>query len=856
MMAAFRNLKIGTKLPIVMVVLVLMTTITLTIVSMLMTQSMVTTAAQKELRAIALLKSGKMKSLIDNVERDLRIQAQAPAISQALIALADGYDMLGDDAEETLRRVYIAENPNPLGQKDQLVKADTGSSYGFIHAIYHPTLDQLQNEMEYYDVFLFDTEGNLVYSVFKENDFATNMLSGEWRESGLADAFRQAIDNTLSDPTVFIDFAPYAPSNLAPAAFMSRPVYDQTGKLLGVLAYQMPVGLFSAAANQLEGMGESADGFVVGSDFLMRTDSLLTEQDDVLSTTVENDSIKAGLAGDQGNFEGTSHLGAETLGYYVPFMFGDAKWVYVAQAERDELLEQLPSALLTIGLISVVIVGLAVVASVVASRSIALPVRSLTAAVGKVANGELETVVPETQRGDEIGELARATEVFRKSAVEMEGLNEQQAKATEELKALSAEKEAAAEREAEFARDKEAREEAAKAEHADMMRKLGESIGSVVGQAKMGNFSSRVEAQFDDETLTTLSTNVNELLDSVDNGLSAAGETLGRIAKGDLREGMTGEFHGAFQELQDSTNAMVDALKKLIGGIAGSTDNLAHSSSELRDTSDMLSKQAEQNAASLEETAAALEELSASIKQVDSNITNASNSAQTASDTANEGRTVASQAADAMNSIKESSTEISKVVGVINDISFQINLLALNAGVEAARAGEAGRGFSVVASEVRSLAQRASEASSEIASVIAKSDAAVSKGVEKVADAESSLQKISENVSGVSGSIEEIAHAISEQVSGVADINTAVAQIDQNTQRQAASFEEVTAASALLSNEADALKTSSSQFNTGATVVSLPPKRPTPSLAKAAAPASRAVSNGNLAELNEGWEEF
>lgn len=857
---AFKSakMKIGTKLPVVMVVLVTLTTVTLTVASMFMTRSIITSSAENKLGAIALLKAKRMENLLDAVESDLRLQAQAPAISQALIALADGYNMLGAEAEETLKRVYITDNPNPLGEKDALVKADTGSSYGFIHAIYHPTLDHLQNEMDYYDIFLFDPDGNLVYSVFKENDFATNMLTGEWKDSGLATAFREAIDNSNTDPTVYVDFAPYAPSNLAPAAFMSRPVFDQQGKLLGVLAYQMPIAQINRAASENQGMGETADGFVVGPDYLLRSDSLRTDVDDVLSTTLENDNIKSGLAGELGFFNGVSASGTDVLGYFVPISFGPIDWVYVIQQDKDEVFQALPRAMLITALISLAIVALAGVASLISSRSIALPVRRLTSAVVSVADGQLTTDVPGTERGDEIGELARATEVFRKNAVEMEQLNAQQVKATKELEALNADKEKAAAREAEMTREKEAREALAKAEHSQMMQNLGDSIGAVVGAAKAGDFSSRVDAEFDDEILTTLAANVNDLLASVNAGLRATGETLDRVAKGDLTQEMEGDFHGAFADLQSNTNAMLGSLRDLIGGISGSTENLAHSSTELRDTSDSLSKQAEQNAASLEETSAALEELSASIKQVDSNISEANDKARQASDTAKEGSAVAGQAADAMTRINDASGEIAKVVSVINEISFQINLLALNAGVEAARAGEAGRGFSVVASEVRQLAQRASEAAKEIAEVIAKSDAAVSDGVDRVKMAEASLHSITDSVVGVSKRIDEVATAISEQVSGVADINASVGTIDQNTQRQAASFEEVTAASALLSSEADGLKQASSKFVTGTNIVQIEKKRPMPQpVTHTPAPApSQGAVQGNLAEADTGWEDF
>ena len=362
-------------------------------------------------------------------------------------------------------------------------------------------------------------------------------------------------------------------------------------------------------------------------------------------------------------------------------------------------------------------------------------------------------------------------------------------------------------------REKQVRE--AEIERARIMTSLGASIGTVVNEAKNGNFSSRIEAKFDDEILSTLARNVNELLASVNVGLDEAGKTLAKIAGGDLSQGMRGEFRGAFKELQNNVNEMLLALKDLIGGVSGSTDSLVNTSAELRETSGVLSRQAEQNAASLQETSSALEELSTSIKQVDQNISEASRNAQLASTSAKEGIKVAEEAGGAMNRISSASAEISQVVRVINDISFQVGLLALNAGVEAARAGAAGRGFAVVASEVRELAQRSSEAATEIANVIARSETAVSDGVKRVKEAEKALYAISESVIGVSSRIDDVAKEVSHQVNGVSEVNSSLSQIDRNVQRQAASSEEVTATSTELSREADGMKVSISRFYTG-----------------------------------------
>jgi methyl-accepting chemotaxis protein len=281
---------------------------------------------------------------------------------------------------------------------------------------------------------------------------------------------------------------------------------------------------------------------------------------------------------------------------------------------------------------------------------------------------------------------------------------------------------------------------------------------------------------------------------------------------------------------------------------------LASSSAELRDTAGVLSGQAEQNAASLEQTSAALEELTASIKQVSGNVDDASKNARTARDTAQSSEVVAADAAKSMQRISDASQQIARVVGVIDDIAFQINLLALNAGVEAARAGEAGRGFSVVASEVRQLAQRAGEASKEIASVITESDTAVTEGVAKVGGAQSALEKIAASVIRIAAGVDEVATAINEQVTGISEITLAIGQIDQNTQRQSAAFEEVTAASSLLASEADGLSQSTARFkiNDADKVVALQstPKTSMGDVIKPAAAAALA-RNGST-----GWEEF
>ena len=218
-----------------------------------------------------------------------------------------------------------------------------------------------------------------------------------------------------------------------------------------------------------------------------------------------------------------------------------------------------------------------------------------------------------------------------------------------------------------------------------------------------------------------------------------------------------------------------------------------------------------------------------------------------------------------MHGIEQSSLEVSRIIGVIDEIAFQTNLLALNAGVEAARAGEAGKGFAVVAQEVRELAQRSANAAKEIKTLINTSEVQVREGVDLVGKAGGALEKIADQVVQINGLIRQISGSASEQAVGLKEINAAVNQMDQVTQQNAAMVEETTAASMALNEEAQVLKTLVARFRAGghvaaatiqATNVQKPAYRPAP-------PAQRSVTTravpqvvGNTALAQDDWQEF
>ncbi|KIN63952.1 Methyl-accepting chemotaxis protein McpA [Sulfitobacter noctilucicola] len=334
---------------------------------------------------------------------------------------------------------------------------------------------------------------------------------------------------------------------------------------------------------------------------------------------------------------------------------------------------------------------------------------------------------------------------------------------------------------------------------------------------------------------------------------------LKKLSDGDLESDIRHDVPESYVKLRDDFNGTVASLRETISKVIHNSDSIRNETSEITSAADDLSRRTEKQAATLEETAAALDELTVSVRSAAEGADEASRTSADAQSNAEQGGEVARKAVVAMDGIKTSSQEISKITSVIDDIAFQTNLLALNAGVEAARAGEAGRGFAVVATEVRGLAQRSSDAAREINALITSSGEQVQQGVDLVGKTGTALASIVTSISEISKRVANIASSSREQAVGLAEINTAMNELDHVTQQNAAMFEETTAASHALTSEADALVSAVAGFKIGEgkRQVHKPVK---PAAVPASAPRTSHVVQGNtaLAPVHDadGWEEF
>ena len=423
----------------------------------------------------------------------------------------------------------------------------------------------------------------------------------------------------------------------------------------------------------------------------------------------------------------------------------------------------------TLNIMQVIIlaVGLVVggVIAVVTARSITRPLVAMTGAMGRLAENDLTVEVPARDRRDEIGRMAAAVDVFKQNALKVRDLNAAEATRTEAARRRS-----------------------------EATSQLMQALSAVVDAAVQGNFKQRIELHLEEQDLQAVGSSVNDLVGTVDRGLTETGTVLSSLARTELTTRIEGDYRGSFAKLKQDTNAVVDNLTQVVGQLKGTSGALKSATGEILAGANDLAERTTRQAAAIEETSAAMEQLATTVVENAKRAESASTRAKAVSKTATETGEVMRLSNEAMERISASSAKISNIIGMIDDIAFQTNLLALNASVEAARAGEAGKGFAVVAVEVRRLAQSAAEASSEVKVLIEQSANEVASGSRLVADATEKLSRMLSEVKESAHLIESISHAGQEQSSAIGQVSTAMRQMDEMTQHNAALVEETNAA--------------------------------------------------------------
>ncbi|NQV70703.1 MAG: PAS domain-containing protein [Pseudohongiella sp.] len=336
------------------------------------------------------------------------------------------------------------------------------------------------------------------------------------------------------------------------------------------------------------------------------------------------------------------------------------------------------------------------------------------------------------------------------------------------------------------------------------------------------------------------------------------------ISEGNLKEKMDGVYTGDFLILSNSVNDCIDNLTGMVSNITVSATSVKEGATDISAGSAKLSEHSEQQAASLKEASATMEKITMAFQQNAADAARANTLAHNARETAENGGAVTGTANSAMEAIRESSDQINDIVGVIDEIASQTNLLALNAAIEAARVGDQGRGFAVLANEVRGLAGRSATAAKEIKELIRDSSEKVREGSGLVKKSGETLEEIVTAVKKVNDIVAEISIASDKQAAGLNEINKAMGEMDKMAQQNSVLAEEETAARKSLSSQAKFLQELISFFDTGAREEVQHPNKSGAAIQSTPAPSKKtSVRTPSQPEFNqvshndiEDWSEY
>ena len=365
-------------------------------------------------------------------------------------------------ASQYLQYHYIANNPNPIGKKQQLSDPKDGSDYTEVHKRYHPIFRNIIKKFGYYDMFLIDPNGTVVYTVFKETDFATNFQTGPYKNSNLAKLNRLVQNAKERDYSKIVDFEAYSPSYDAPAAFIAAPIYENS-QLIGVLAFQLPVDEINNVMTgnrkwEADGLGKSGETYLVGRDFLMRSVSRFLEQDpkgygeilrslgvkesvirrinqyksSILQQPVRTEAVEEALAGKNGTQIIKDYRSIPVLSSYAPLQLEGLDWVILSEIDLAEAYAPIYSFAKQILIYATLLSLLVTLIAMGLAYWFVQPINQLIANARKVAAGELDAIAT-LKNEDEFGELAKSFNAMVRSLRTQTNLVKEKSQENEQL---------------------------------------------------------------------------------------------------------------------------------------------------------------------------------------------------------------------------------------------------------------------------------------------------------------------------------------------------------------------------------------------------------------------------------------
>jgi methyl-accepting chemotaxis protein len=412
-----RTVPLKYRLPALMVGYALLVACVLQTYAFLEQRSFALNAAHKAFQSEALQRQDNLQGWLAEMEKGLTLLAISPTTRRGILDLGAAYRSIPADPRAVLQDAYITANPNPPEKRALLVDVAGPLAYFQRHSSIHPTFAQRAELFGFYDIFLFDLNGNLVYTVAKEADFAQNFVSGPYAETGLGRTFRAARDGTAG--TIHMsDLEEYAPSKNIPAGFMAIQVLGEDGKSVGVVAVQLPLTELTRLAVGADTLGQTGDAYLIGSDQKTRSESRFEGRFGILYKVPMSPQVEDILAGRE-DFQIDAMLMSGQIGLARTLLIEGPgiTWGLIVEEDLAEIMLPVNKAIVRMLAITAVAALIVLILGIVIARSVTGPIERVGAAIKAVAEGDLHSAVAGADSRDEIGRIAWALDGLRQKLV-------------------------------------------------------------------------------------------------------------------------------------------------------------------------------------------------------------------------------------------------------------------------------------------------------------------------------------------------------------------------------------------------------------------------------------------------------
>ncbi len=386
-----------------------------------------------EARVTSLGKEGKrsVEGFYAVLQRDMTDMSSSPAVVSGYRRLLMGWKSNATDPSGTLVADYITNNPKPLGHRKDFDRPDVSNVYNQQHSEFHPAFRRWTELHAYYDFFLIDLDGNVIYTVMKETDFASNLLTGPDKTGPLAQVYAQAKADTKGD-VHYSDFAPYGPSAGAPAAFVARAILDDKGAVIGVMAIQMSDALLNGTVDNNSNLGETGELLILSADGRARTASRfpsgfrILDSLPVLGGLLSKDPSELAIHHNVKLSDGNMGT-ALTTRLDLPGL----DWHAVVEIDDSEAYAPVMAAVQLLMIGTLVASVVAALLGVWIARGVIKPIVRVSGAIRTIAEGDLRAIIVDADRNDEVGDIGKSLDALREKLGLSAGLEQERHQASD-----------------------------------------------------------------------------------------------------------------------------------------------------------------------------------------------------------------------------------------------------------------------------------------------------------------------------------------------------------------------------------------------------------------------------------------